>query len=527
MTALSSKGRFPVSVPQHVHWQDHGGVHVHAQMSSVATAWASTVARVSAGSASLGPNAGLPVLSALTAVPIALARRSRRQALQRVKTGVARQGVEDSGKEQRGQWEMISNVTSANDSDELDGFIVPSRRKARNTKSSTSSSSSSPTAPSRPVRQAAVPTSNGTHRPEAPVEQSSRNDDPTAGSPADNAVGGGGWWKPVAGGQAAATKSQRSLDSEKEVSVSDFADNAGTPLMRKGVRVKMAKSNTSDDADDATDDSVESDEDELASFINPSARSGRNRSPKRRPTRRPRTAAAPAIKAKPAAEELATSAMTQEMQLPASEPSSSSNAPPPEQGWWRPVDGGYGRAAKSQRTLNLEKEVSISDFADNVDPLIIQSRRNSEMTQPASKSVKANAAVTPALDNKEEELQHPTEAELNGLPNLLMMTEIERADLVDAHTREAMKLLEEGKEKEAMATFDRMNRIVALFQKVAAPDENADKEAKSVQAKLAEEVHQGDVDEIYLKWRQELHEDDFSEIFGSKAWNSRWIGGIL
>mmetsp|Transcript_55010 Transcript_55010/g.128660 ORF Transcript_55010/g.128660 Transcript_55010/m.128660 type:complete len:520 (-) Transcript_55010:194-1753(-) len=519
MASLSSKGHLPVTAPQHVHMQDRRGVRMHAHKSYHAPT--TTAARVSSGSSA--PNAGLFVLSALTAAPTALARRSRRQVAQRCKTGVARKGVEDSGDEQRGQWEMISKVTT--ESNDLDGFIVPSQRKAQKNKGSSSSSTSTAARKSsRPVVEAAAPTSNGTHGPQAPVEQSSSSENPPKGTSADAAAsGGGGWWKPVAGGQAAATQSQRSPDMKREVGDSDFAENAGTALMVKGVKVKMATSPTIADAQDNIDDA---DEDELASFINPSVRSGREGSRKRRPTRRPRASSQPANGVKRIPQELAAKPIPPETQPPASEPSSSSNAPAPG-GWWRPVTGGYGRAAKSQRTLSLEKEISIADFVDNVDPLIIQadSRQNADMKMPAKSFVEP--ATQPIEPQESEEAAAAQPAESDGLPNLLAMTASQRADLVDEHTREAMKLLEDGNQKEAMAAFDRLNRIVKLFQKVAQLEEDIATKAKSPQDKLAKEVHQGDVDEIYLRWRQELHEDDFSEIFGSKAWNSRWIGGLM
>jgi len=122
-------------------------------------------------------------------------------------------------------------------------------------------------------------------------------------------------------------------------------------------------------------------------------------------------------------------------------------------------------------------------------------------------SAPAQAAPAQALDIDEV------------LPELLKMTDLERADLIDDLTRKAILLMEAGEVKEAKEQLERVARIGAAFQYLATEDDTAptkqtDDEYLGVKSQA----------EVLTQLRRELHQDDFVHIFGGKARWARFIG---
>lgn len=123
---------------------------------------------------------------------------------------------------------------------------------------------------------------------------------------------------------------------------------------------------------------------------------------------------------------------------------------------------------------------------------------------------------------KEEEAtaQRPTPAGLEEiLPELLKMTDIERADLIDELTRKAFVLMEAGEVKAATEQLERVARVGAAFQHLVSSDDKKD-------SRMSDEEYLGvrSQAEVLTQMQRELHQDDFVHIFGGKARWANFIG---
>jgi len=132
----------------------------------------------------------------------------------------------------------------------------------------------------------------------------------------------------------------------------------------------------------------------------------------------------------------------------------------------------------------------------------------------AEDKVRQNAANRADLDEAKKEF-----------PDLLAMTEVERADVVDRLTRKAFALMEAGEVTEATTYLNRASKVVAVFKNledtIAAAEELEETEPLSWEKDLDRMKAEG---EILTKLRRELHKDDFQGIFGGKY--NQWIGGF-
>ncbi|CAK9066138.1 unnamed protein product [Durusdinium trenchii] len=95
------------------------------------------------------------------------------------------------------------------------------------------------------------------------------------------------------------------------------------------------------------------------------------------------------------------------------------------------------------------------------------------------------------------------------LKELLEMTAIERADLIEELTRKAFVLMEAGEIPEAKQHLERASRIAAAFERL-------NQEVEIIREKRSAG---GRVDEtqVVLELREELDSEDFAKIFGPQA----------
>ncbi|CAE7341995.1 hypothetical protein AK812_SmicGene28740 [Symbiodinium microadriaticum] len=130
-------------------------------------------------------------------------------------------------------------------------------------------------------------------------------------------------------------------------------------------------------------------------------------------------------------------------------------------------------------------------------------------------------------DEKEDETRDPKElisevaAEVNGmdeafLSDLVGMTSVERADMIDELTRKAFMLMEAGEISEAKEHLQRATRIGEAFERLS-------QELEVVQEKKGRAKTET---EVVMELRRELHQEDFSKIFGAHARFARFIGGM-
>ncbi|CAE7674754.1 unnamed protein product [Symbiodinium necroappetens] len=130
-------------------------------------------------------------------------------------------------------------------------------------------------------------------------------------------------------------------------------------------------------------------------------------------------------------------------------------------------------------------------------------------------------------DEKEDETRDPKElisevaAEVNGmdeafLSDLVGMTSVERADMIDELTRKAFMLMEAGEISEAKEHLQRATRIGEAFERLS-------QELEVVQEKKGRAKTET---EVVMELRKELHQEDFSKIFGAHARFARFIGGM-
>eukprot|EP00929_Paragymnodinium_shiwhaense_P002886 TRINITY_DN1031_c0_g1_i1.p1 TRINITY_DN1031_c0_g1~~TRINITY_DN1031_c0_g1_i1.p1 ORF type:complete len:229 (+),score=46.99 TRINITY_DN1031_c0_g1_i1:38-724(+) len=108
-----------------------------------------------------------------------------------------------------------------------------------------------------------------------------------------------------------------------------------------------------------------------------------------------------------------------------------------------------------------------------------------------------------------------------GLPDVIEMDQHARADLVERLTKEGMKLIEAGKVDEAQEKFAKMNRIVALFERLTRPpeDESKPKKRHRTDAAVMSEEH------ALASLHRELGTDDFVGVFGGISGQAGFTGG--
>eukprot|EP00929_Paragymnodinium_shiwhaense_P002887 TRINITY_DN1031_c0_g1_i2.p1 TRINITY_DN1031_c0_g1~~TRINITY_DN1031_c0_g1_i2.p1 ORF type:complete len:297 (+),score=59.50 TRINITY_DN1031_c0_g1_i2:38-928(+) len=111
-----------------------------------------------------------------------------------------------------------------------------------------------------------------------------------------------------------------------------------------------------------------------------------------------------------------------------------------------------------------------------------------------------------------------------GLPDVIEMDQHARADLVERLTKEGMKLIEAGKVDEAQEKFAKMNRIVALFERLTRPPEDESKPKRRYRTD-AEVMGTRSEEHVLATLRRELDKDDFVNVFGGQARHAGFIGG--
>jgi len=133
-------------------------------------------------------------------------------------------------------------------------------------------------------------------------------------------------------------------------------------------------------------------------------------------------------------------------------------------------------------------------------------------------------------EEEEEEQEALIDLKAEGLPNLLEMTEVARADTIEHLTRRAFCALDAGETEEAKALFDRISRIVEAFQQLmdkpivdAKTDDVIDKLQWDPMAMRG--IPQGMGGERVVQvLMKDLHPEDFSSIFGAGNKFARQIG---
>mmetsp|Transcript_100555 Transcript_100555/g.139753 ORF Transcript_100555/g.139753 Transcript_100555/m.139753 type:complete len:256 (-) Transcript_100555:29-796(-) len=104
------------------------------------------------------------------------------------------------------------------------------------------------------------------------------------------------------------------------------------------------------------------------------------------------------------------------------------------------------------------------------------------------------------------------------LKDLLEMTEVQRADLIEELTRKAFVLMDAGEIAEAKQHLDRASRIADAFDRLNQEFEIIREKRSTGQRK--------DETQVVLELQKELDKEDFNMIFGARAKFSRYIGGI-
>lgn len=112
------------------------------------------------------------------------------------------------------------------------------------------------------------------------------------------------------------------------------------------------------------------------------------------------------------------------------------------------------------------------------------------------------------------------EAAKDGIPNMLAITEVERADLIEGLTRKAFVLMDAGEIDEAQKLLRRATQVADAFQKLQdIIDRRVRKQTDEEFLNLPTEGN------VLVALQKELHGEDFSEIFGGKARWASFIGG--
>lgn len=108
------------------------------------------------------------------------------------------------------------------------------------------------------------------------------------------------------------------------------------------------------------------------------------------------------------------------------------------------------------------------------------------------------------------------------LNDLMNMTEVERADLIDELTRKAFVLMEAGEIESATKQLQSITRISAAFQHLQKLQGGEEKKPK----KMTDDEFLGirSQGEVLTQMQRELHREDFSHIFGGQARWANFIG---
>lgn len=131
--------------------------------------------------------------------------------------------------------------------------------------------------------------------------------------------------------------------------------------------------------------------------------------------------------------------------------------------------------------------------------------------------VKETTSQTEVQAGAKVELSAKDKVVLEGLPDLLELTSVERADLIDELTRKAFVLMDAGEVAQAKIHLDRAARIAGAFQQLTS-------QATGKADGKKEDFKAGNIDEILVQLQRELHNDDFVRIFGNKRF-SEFMGG--
>jgi len=133
------------------------------------------------------------------------------------------------------------------------------------------------------------------------------------------------------------------------------------------------------------------------------------------------------------------------------------------------------------------------------------------------------AASRKAKERREaKKMQHAkaAEAEVRAMPELLSMTEVQRADLIDELTRKAFVLMEAGEVSQATEFLNRASAVSTVFAKLE--EELAEQDEYIT---VEEPVERGQSEpELLQKMRRDLHKDDLAAIFGGRL--AQFIGNF-
>lgn len=109
-----------------------------------------------------------------------------------------------------------------------------------------------------------------------------------------------------------------------------------------------------------------------------------------------------------------------------------------------------------------------------------------------------------------------------GLPDVIEMDQHARVELIERMTNEGMALMEAGNIDEAQEKFSKMNRIVALFERLTRPEEDPNNPKKRWRTDR-EVMGTRPEEHVLATLRREMHREDFVQVFGGKA---KWAGII-
>jgi len=178
------------------------------------------------------------------------------------------------------------------------------------------------------------------------------------------------------------------------------------------------------------------------------------------------------------------------------------------------------QAYRSSRKVKLLEDADSEFNATDLEGLVASRGREQAITDDVNDRLQAKAR---GAEESAREKAAADEAK-KDLPNLLAMTEVERADVVDGLTRKAFALMEAGEVAEATTYLSRASAVVAAFKNIEetlAAEELEDRGPLSWEEDLDRMKAEG---EILTKLRKDLHKEDFQGIFGGRL--SQWIGGF-
>mmetsp|Transcript_39233 Transcript_39233/g.73167 ORF Transcript_39233/g.73167 Transcript_39233/m.73167 type:complete len:260 (-) Transcript_39233:84-863(-) len=132
--------------------------------------------------------------------------------------------------------------------------------------------------------------------------------------------------------------------------------------------------------------------------------------------------------------------------------------------------------------------------------------------------------VTKDVEEKKDpkELISEVAAETEGLDedfltDLVDMTAVQRADLIDELTRKAFMLMEAGEIAEAKDHLQRASKIAAAFERLSQELQYVIREKQATSPTETQ---------VVMELRKELNNEDFERIFGSEARFARFIGSM-